>query len=222
MGKRWVLADVETTGLTANDKVVEVAWMEIDDYFEVIGKGHSLIDPGCPIPAATSAVHGITNRDVVGCPDLDTYMATTDLNCGDMVFVAHNAKFDFQFLGRFLPEGTPQLCTVKLARKLWPNVDNHKLGTLVYALDLEVQKDRFHSADGDMAVLLALLGKANEEFGLGLEEMLEIVSQREVITHMTFGKHKGLPLKDLPRSYVKWLLGLENLDSDLRVALQAL
>lgn len=227
MDRRWILADVETTGLSATDKVVEVAWMEIDEGFNILGQGVSLIDPGIPIPAVTSAVHGITNRDVVGAPDMDSYMATTGLNHGNVVLVAHNSAFDFKFLGRYLPEGAEQLCTVRLARKLWPDVDNHKLGTLVYALELEVDKGRFHSADGDMAVLMALLGKAHEDFGMTFEDMLAIGQPEPKLPLTTeslfpFGKHKALKIKDVPRSYVKWALGLDNLDDELRVVLQSL
>ena len=39
------------------------------------------------------------------------------------------------------------------------------------------------------------------------------------MTKMTFGKHKGTPLKELPPSYVTWLLKLDNLDPDLRASL---
>ena len=222
MSKRWVLADTETTGLAVTDRVVEVAWMEIDDGFNILGQGQSLIDPGIPIPAGASAVHGITNKDVIGAPGLADYMATTNLNHGEMVFVAHNAAFDFKFLHMYLPEGTQQLCTVRLARKLWPDADNHKLATLVYALELDVEKERFHSADGDMAVLLALLGRAHEEFGHSLEDMLAIAQRIDPITKMPFGAHKGKLLKDLPKSYIKWLLGLDNLERDLRAAIESL
>src|SRR5574340_1080303 len=187
MGKRWILADVETTGLKPTDRVVEVAWMEIDSDFRIIRQDASIIDPLCPIPAATSAVHGITNKDVFGKPTLDEYMSIVlngYLSHGDMVFVAHNAGFDYQFLSPHMPEGIPQLCTVRLARRLYPDLENHKLGTIVYALDL-----------------------ANAPV---------------TVTHMPFGAHKGKPLSELPAGYIKWLKSLENLDRDLRVAIEAL
>ena len=40
---------------------------------------------------------------------------------------------------------------------------------------------------------------------------------------MPFGKHKGVPLAELPNNYIFWLLNkAENLDADLRTALLAL
>lgn len=39
---------------------------------------------------------------------------------------------------------------------------------------------------------------------------------------INFGKHKGTTLIDLDPAYVRWLLKLENLNSDLRKSLEAL
>ena len=41
-------------------------------------------------------------------------------------------------------------------------------------------------------------------------------------THMTFGKHKGLPLAEVPRDYVRWLLDQQNVDQYVRQAFMAL
>lgn len=222
---QYLLADVETTGVGTSDRVVEVAWAIIDDDFNFLDEGHSLINPLMPIPAGASAVHGIVNKDVVDAPTIEQYFGEilgNKLGAQDVVFVAHNAPFDYRYLSPYLPEGTPQMCTLRLARKLYPDVDNHKLGTLVYALGLEVDKSRFHSADGDMAVLTAMLGKMSEDFGYTLWDLFELANTPIQMTKMTFGKHKGTPLKELPTSYVSWLLKLDNLDPDLRASLLAL
>jgi exodeoxyribonuclease X len=222
----YLLADTETTGVGTSDRVVEVAWMVIDDAFNILDEGASLINPLMPIPAGASAVHGITNKDVVDAPTITQYFDDIlggKLGYGDFIFVAHNAQFDYRYLSPFLAEGTPQMCTLRLARKLYPDVDNHKLGTLVYALELEVDKDRFHSADVDMAVLMAMLGKMSEDFGYTLWDLFELANTPIQMTKMTFGKHKGTPLKDLPASYASWLLNkTDNLDPDLRASLTAL
>ena len=49
--------------------------------------------------------------------------------------------------------------------------------------------------------------------------MTTSTNSQEVIN---FGKHKGTALIDLDRAYVRWLLKLENLNSDLRKSLEAL
>lgn len=216
---RYLLADTETTGVSTTDRVVEVAWMVVDDSFDILDQGHSLINPEMPIPPGASAVHGITNRDVVDAPTIDQYFNEIlggRLADADFVFVAHNAQFDYRYLSPYLAEGTPQMCTLRLARKIYPKADNHKLGTLVYALELDVDKDRFHSADGDMAVLLAMLGRMSEDTGRSLYELFEYANGPIEHTVMPFGKHKGVALVDVPASYVSWLLTkAENPDPDL-------
>lgn len=219
-------ADVETTGVRVTDRVVEVAWLLTDYDFHVKDRGHSLINPGMPIPAAASAVHGIIDRDVLDAPTLDQYfydVLGNKLSGLDAVFCAHSAAFDWRFIGGYLPESTPHLCTLKLARRLWPDAENHKLATLVYALELDVAKDRFHSADGDMAALMALLQRAVEGSGLSVAELIDLAHAPDPNQKMPFGKHRGAFLKELPPNYVWWLLNkADNLDADLRAALQAL
>ena len=63
-----VFFDLETTGLDiANDRIVEIA------YIKVYPNGNEesftyRINPGMPIPADSTAVHGITDEDVKDCP----------------------------------------------------------------------------------------------------------------------------------------------------------
>lgn len=219
---QYFLADCETTGVSPSDRMVEVAWLLMNEDFKILDEGHSLINPERPIPAGASAVHGITMKDVESAPTADEYfydVLGNKLGSVDAIFTAHNAPFDMRYLGPYLPDATPQMCTLRLARKLYPDVDNHKLGTLVYALGLDVDKSRFHSADGDMIILMSLLGKMTEDFGYTLWDLFEAANTPIQMTKMTFGKHKGTPLKDLPPSYVTWLLKLDNLDPDLRASL---
>ena len=68
---RWLLVDTETTGISVSDKVCEMAYVEIDDAFNVIRSGNSLINPGIPINYAASAVNGITDVMVKDAPTLD-------------------------------------------------------------------------------------------------------------------------------------------------------
>jgi len=204
----YLLADVETTGVGASDKVVEVAWMLIDDAFLIVDQGHSLINPQRHIPAGASAVHGIVDSDVVEAPTLDEYFEQVgglqDLGCP---LIAHNSSFDYRFLAPYLKPNTPQICTLRLVRKLYPDMDNHKLGTVVYSLGLKVDKERFHSADGDMAVLLALLGKIYEDHGLELKD-LRALSEAPIRNGvMSYGKkHRGKKLADVPTDYMEWMV----------------
>lgn len=58
--------DLETTGTDRmNDRIVEIAMIEWDG--SVKNKFHSYINPGMPIPAAATEVHGITDEMVSSC-----------------------------------------------------------------------------------------------------------------------------------------------------------
>ena len=221
---RWVLVDTETTGVGADDKVCEVAYCEIDDNFNVVKAGSSLINPGIPIHYAASAVSGITDAMVADAPTLDDYLtAQGDPLRGDVTLIAHNLAFDHRFLKAYADEDVGTLCTLKCARVLYPEAANHKQGTLAAMLGIQVAREKAHSADGDTDVLLQLLQCLCRDAGTDLYGLLEVQQRPRPIKTMPFGKWKGTLLKDLPATYVFWLLNkTTNLDADLRTALEAL
>src|SRR5690606_38877192 len=71
----WI--DTETTGTRPSvDRVVQIGVCRIERG-EVTGFFSSLVDPGIPIPAEASAVHGITDDDVRGAPRLAEVFANS-------------------------------------------------------------------------------------------------------------------------------------------------
>lgn len=222
---KLVLGDTETTGVSATDKVCEVAWRHIDADGNTISEGCSLINPGIPIHYAASAVNGINDAMVADAPSLDDYMeaAGQPLAGDDVIFIAHNAAFDHRFLKQYMSEGAQILCTLKCARVLFPEAANHKQGTLAAMLGIEVAREKAHSADGDLDVLAQLLQRLTEKAETTIEGLLEVQNRPRQILVMPFGKHKGTKLADLPSPYIHWLLNkAENLDPDLRASLMAI
>ena len=60
--------DLETTGTNiSQDRIVEIAVIKLMPNGETISKAN-LVNPTIPIPAESTAVHGISNEDVVGKP----------------------------------------------------------------------------------------------------------------------------------------------------------
>jgi DNA polymerase-3 subunit epsilon len=82
-----VAIDTETTGLLPDARIVEIGLVRIDPD----GAGSimtALVDPGVPIPPAATAIHGIGDDGVRGCPpwrdvyhDVIDFLADGDL-CG--------------------------------------------------------------------------------------------------------------------------------------------
>lgn len=217
---RFVVLDTETTGFRDADEIVELAWVEIDQDGEVVRAHASLIDPEIPIPPDASAVHGITDEDVADSPTMAEYLTTAShpFDCDDVIPFAHNWPFDRRFLIKHIPTLDRGACTVRLARVIYPDTPNHKLQTLRQVLNLSVEGEA-HRAAGDVSVLLALINRMRQDTGLGLFDLFELSNEPFPVTQMPFGKHKGMPLTELPPGYVTWLLSLPNLSDDLRHAL---
>ena len=220
---RWLLVDTETTGISVNDKVCEMAYVEIDDAFNVIRSGNSLINPGIPIHYSASSINGITDVMVKDAPTLDDYMLSEGSPLqGEVTLIAHNLDFDFRFLKAYTDDGVGKLCTLKCARVLYPDAANHKQGTLAAMLGIQVAREKAHSADGDLDVLMFIIKHLCEKKGVALPGLLEVQCEARRNTTFPFGKHKGKKPSEVDVGYCQWALKtLENLDADLRAALEA-
>lgn len=95
-----VIIDTETTGLLpGHDRAVQVGIVRFEGAVAV-ASSTSYINPGMPIPAASTAIHGITDEKVGGAPTLGEYFSnprTLEL-LRDAQFGAYNAGFDRWFI----------------------------------------------------------------------------------------------------------------------------
>lgn len=220
---RWIVIDTETTSATTSAGVCEFAFAEIDENFNILIEHTSLIDPEKPITASASGIHGIVDEDVVDSPTLAEYMymvhETPPLE-GQVVIIGHNVQFDMRYIGPYVPNQVGQICTLRLARRFLPDAENHKLQTLMHALKL--QRRGSHRADSDVFTTIGLLQHLAGVSGKNLPQLLAAMSEAIKVEKMPFGKHKGKLLTDIPPNDRKWLLGLDNLDPDLRRSLEAI
>jgi DNA polymerase-3 subunit epsilon len=106
--RRAAIVDTETTGLTpATDKVIELGLVVFEyapatgEVFRVVDAYSGLEDPGRPIPAESTAIHGITDAMVAG-KRIDEAQVKALLQ-GMSLLIAHNAEFDRPFLEQRLP-----------------------------------------------------------------------------------------------------------------------
>lgn len=144
----YAALDVETTGLdSGRDRVIEVGVI----LFSFDGEGAlreesswgSLIDPGIPIPASSTAVHGLTDLDIWGAPSFRSIADKLAAMLAGRVFVAHNAPFDagfmdseFSRLGGASPIGE-MADTLPLLRLAVPNLMSYSLGKAAFVLGIE-------------------------------------------------------------------------------------
>lgn len=220
MELRLIVGDTETTGPTTNDKVCEIAWLEIDRRFNVINEVRSLIDPQMPISPGAMGVHGIEDHMVADSPTIEQffYEVMPGALDGSTCLIAHNVIFDRRYFGPFMPGLASEVCTLRLARRAFPEVENHKLPTLMYALGLT--RGESHSALGDVTTCLDLLRKISDRLDKGIDELAAESLKPIWVEKMPFGKHKGVPLRALDGGYRSWLLKLPDLDRDTRWTLE--
>jgi len=235
---RKFVADTETASLAG--PVVDFAAVEIDDELNIIGSFESLIDPQCDIAPAAQAIHGISQGMVADAPTMAEYLHGWGNPFGGgepIIIFGHNVKFDVRMLTlepRMLPQEFTQACTLRMSRNLWPDLDpareNHQLGTLAVMFGLE--RGPAHRAMGDVITCLSLLRHITDVSKVSSFEELVNLGTRTLSleTYINFGKHgpngtdkaeeKGTKLKDLPKSYVNWLLSQKDMDPDLLAALK--
>ncbi len=92
------LLDVETTGRDASvDRVVEIG-IVIARHGLVTARYNWLLNPGIPIPAEVSAIHGIKDEDVKDSPRFEAIAHEVAAALSGCVPAAYNAAFDRAFL----------------------------------------------------------------------------------------------------------------------------
>ena len=221
---RFIFGDTETTGLGKDQGVVEISWIETDAEFNEVARYGSLINPQKPIQFGAMSVHGITEAMVADAPTIEQFMvdAGYPLAGPGTILTAHNSSYDIEFFGPWMDK-PDTLCTLKCSRVLYPDAEGHKLGILRCMLSLEGDTRKAHSAQEDVSVLIQLAQRMCHDAGTDLYGLLEVQRRPRPISKMPFGKHKGVPLAELPNNYIFWLLNkADNLDADLRTALLAL
>ena len=140
---------------------VGLAWF---DGVRITGSWESLIRPhrSCRwFSRFNIAVHGITPEMVAQAPEWgDVWPELAPHFAGSLV-IAHNAAFDVPVLLRtlelygFAPPEFDFFCTCKSARRVWPELENHKLNTVSDFLGWEF---RHHDAQEDAAAAANALG----------------------------------------------------------------
>lgn len=89
-----VVIDTETTGLPdSGGRVCEIAAVRFEHGVPV-SRFASLISPGCAMPESATAVHGITDSDLVGKPSLPEVAHELLRVCDGAVTAAYNSPFD--------------------------------------------------------------------------------------------------------------------------------
>lgn len=195
----------------------------------------NLINPGVPIPAETSAVHGIIDEDVVDAPSVeDTWKTLVGLvqsaydhqaEKAPVILVAHNCHYEQGILRDVDFEVPVQwICTYKSALRIWPEFPQHKNETLRHLLKLpgrgRKESNASHTALHDTKVTKqifeAIMASDNSPESVKLKQLIEWSSLPAKLPRMPMGKHRGQTWDTVPVSYMQWMISQQDMSDDLK------
>jgi DNA polymerase-3 subunit epsilon len=161
----YVVLDLETTGLSIlKDDIVQMAAVRVVNGTIVAGETfETYVNPGRPIPPASTRIHHVSDAHVVGAPDVIEASQQLHEFARGAVLVAHNAPFDLGFLKRCAKQADvewahPVLDTVLLSCAVYGPTEEHSLDALCARLSIEIPPAERHTAMGDAkATALALI-----------------------------------------------------------------
>ncbi len=225
-----VFFDLETTGTNINtDRIVEICYLKVYPNGNEESKTMR-INPGMHIPEASSAIHGIFDKDVVDCPTFKEVAKdiAKDLEGADIAGFNSN-RFDVPVLvEEFLRAGID----IDLTRRKFIDVQviYHKLEqrTLSAAYKFYCGKnlEDAHTAEADTRATYEVLKAQLDYYPEVLENDINFLSEYSSYSKnvdfagrivyddkgvevFNFGKYKGMPVSEVLQrdpGYYSWIL----------------
>ena len=176
------------------------------------------------ISFAAMAVHHILEADIVDQPNFGTFTLPNET----VYIIGHNIDYDIRAIQTcgVDTQHIKAICTLALARLVWPDAEAHNISALIYMISKGSEKARemlkgAHRADADIIltanILMHIVHKLNIQT---IEALFEASEDARIPRSINFGKHRGTAIVDLPSDYVQWLMRQEDLDPYLRKALE--
>jgi DNA polymerase-3 subunit epsilon len=173
--EEWVVVDVETTGGAPErgHRVTEIAAVRVSGG-EIVERYSTLVNPERRIPRMITDLTGITDGMVQSAPRFHEVAPRVVGALEGRVFVAHNAAFDWRFVSHELERSLGRtldgrrLCTVRLARRLLPQLPSRSLDGLAEYFGLEIAS-RHRALDDAEATARVLL------------RFVEMLAEREIV-----------------------------------------
>ncbi len=188
--------------------------------------------PSKPIESKAAELTGITDELIKDCPPSSSFTLPEM-----KYFIAHNAVFDWGVLGR---PNVKRICTKELSQQLFKHnkaygLKNNKLSSLIeffYPAEAEELLATSHCALQDIKLVYLLLLRIYEyvpesDFeslascctqGGSTSSYSKNFKQENGEWVITFGKHKGTMLKEVPKDYLRWVVrnALKN-EEDIKI-----
>ncbi|MBP0616247.1 exonuclease domain-containing protein [Jiella mangrovi] len=216
--------DTETAGhRLEEDAVIEIGSVDLDlATGDIANPMQSFCDPGgVTINPQARKVHRISDAMLAGAP---SFMEAAARFRSAPVFAAQRAEFDrsrLRFSGRWL-------CTHKLALRAFPNLRAHGLQSLVKYVPLDLSPVEpllaglaphraLYDAVATAVLLRAIAGVLMprcHDLADFLDRAERASSEPALLAKLRFGRHKGVPIEQVPDDYLDWLTKEPGMDAD--------
>ena len=139
---------------------------------------HSLINPLTDFHYMNTRIHGITEHMVQDSPTFDEFWPSFRKYMGSHKLIAHNASFDMGVLRASIDQMREEhpdflyACSYRIAKKIWPDLYNHKLSTVSDYLGISL---KHHDALEDARAAAIITMEAMKQTDTGsLEELSKL------------------------------------------------
>lgn len=230
-----ILLDTETTGVSPErDQIIELCIQ-----FGLDGEQRTRrFRPTTPIPAEATAVHGITDADVLECPSFAACARSiADILNAATVIVGYNVRFDLDMIQAELARaGLPPIdLTAKQIidpLQLWRHFEPRTLAA-AHLRFAGSEHTAAHSAASDTAATARVLTGMMRHWGLTLEQAAPLadpmpdrhqwvgpsnhIQRSDGRVVFAFGKHRGVPVTAVDQGFLSWVI-----DKDFPVHVKAI
>jgi DNA polymerase III alpha subunit (gram-positive type) len=218
--------DYETTGLKVQElgviqSALLMATLHQDGSYEILDQDVNLLNPGVPIEAEASAIHGYTDLDVMGKPDwlpfLRSEMKTINEHDYQAVVSFNGACFDNQIAIRAGWKPNRSVDLYKGASKikkagLWEAANLGYSYERLLGKPLAKAHDALADVIGTLDMIAPMMRLVNEK-GLAdctsLDQLHKWMQGDDGTPDMKLSwgtKHKGKKIRHIPDDYLRWII----------------
>lgn len=169
----YCVLDTETTGLSAYyDEIIEIGILRVRNN-EIVDRYDQLIEPNFDIDDFITVLTGITNEMLEGMPSISSVKNDVLSFISEDIILGHNTSFDMRFLNEGFKEQLTNryMDTMQFARKLYPELQHHRLSDLTDYLGLHNNEHRALSDCTSTKELYDAVKASMAEKNLAIEDL---------------------------------------------------
>lgn len=220
-----IILDFETTGLDVDTaRIIELGF-ELYTAEGLKKTYRQLINPGVLIPPQATAAHHITDEDVLNKPKFKQLAANLASGFSHCDFAGKNVRYDLRVCAREMRrngvewsyEGAHIIDIDRLEQIGEPRTLSH-----LYKKHTGEDLDNAHQAMADVRASTVVICKQLETYTEALPRNVKMLHDlqwpgwidtegkfkfdEEGTPRVMFGKHRNVPMKNVPPSYWRWIL----------------